>query len=851
MFGSLAAALLVAVTLPVDSGRPAAPCVASVVRPMAGAAHADAPGAWPRPLDRMVTLSAGTISLAEALDKVTAATGVHLAYSPGLLPMRRPVCASADRIPLGRLLLNLLEGSGVSAVVVGADQVVLAPSRSAVGAAAAPGIARSTSQLARIVVTGTATGGTVRNSPFAIGTIDGATIASNGSTSLISMMDGAIPGIWMWAQSPVNALARYGSIRGASSFGVSTPKIYIDGVEVANPLLVTALNTTEIERIEVIRGPQGAALYGADAISGVVNIITRHDGADNDVRSTQLSARVGQAASDYASGAMTQDHALSLRTGAAARSASLGLNVSTIGAFIPGASAIQALGHASVRHVGERLIFTGSGRFQGSNARVSTSPLLREHLTIAPSSNDSTAQRVRQYTLGGTATFQASELLTHALTAGIDGYRLSGVSGDPTPIPALSDSALRAATGGADRLTARYSGTRRLGGPEREGSFFTFGVEHSTARERTGGLGTQLASRKGGQGPDASGPIARGELRPAPNAASVATSWWTNTGAFGQAQATFAGGLLLSGGLRVEHLIGPAESGRVALLPMLGSSYVRELGPITAKLRAAFGRGIRPARTVARGASWMGGHGSDLLTSLEPEEQSGIEGGVDVLWGERVGVHVTRFDQHAKGLVQPVAILSLTRSGPGGPDGSPDRGSILYQLQNVGAIDNTGWELQARVREGPLSLAGTMTLVSSRVAKLAAGYAGDLREGDRMLEIPARTLGLQVMWRASRWTLSGTMAHAADWINYDGVSLARTLAADPTGRLSPVGPALRAYWRTYEGATHLNSSLNVRIAGRTSLLLSGANLLDRQTGEPDNITVVPGRTITLGLRNEF
>ena len=29
-----------------------------------------------------------------------------------------------------------------------------------------------------------------------------------------------------------------------------------------------------MSRIEVIRGPQGAALYGADAISGVMNIVT-------------------------------------------------------------------------------------------------------------------------------------------------------------------------------------------------------------------------------------------------------------------------------------------------------------------------------------------------------------------------------------------------------------------------------------------------------------------------------------------------------------------------------------------------------------------------------------------------
>jgi vitamin B12 transporter len=52
----------------------------------------------------------------------------------------------------------------------------------------------------------------------------------------------------------------------------------IDGARINNPLngLVTLANLTpdQIERIEIVRGPQ-STLYGADAIGGVINIITR------------------------------------------------------------------------------------------------------------------------------------------------------------------------------------------------------------------------------------------------------------------------------------------------------------------------------------------------------------------------------------------------------------------------------------------------------------------------------------------------------------------------------------------------------------------------------------------------
>jgi iron complex outermembrane receptor protein len=36
-----------------------------------------------------------------------------------------------------------------------------------------------------------------------------------------------------------------------------------------------------------------------------------------------------------------------------------------------------------------------------------------------------------------------------------------------------------------------------------------------------------------------------------------------------------------------------------------------------------------------------------------------------------------------------------------------------------------------------------------------------------------------------------------------------------------------------------------------TVVLTGRNLLDAQRGEPDNVTVVPGRTLTAGLQAKF
>jgi outer membrane receptor protein involved in Fe transport len=814
------------------------------IRPNGGLAHTDH---WPSPLDRMVSLDSGAVTLANALALVAQEARVRLVYSPDLLPLDRLVCVTSGPHPLGDVLVALLNGSMVAPVISGSDQVVLAPVRSAVGLSATPVAAHDEALLQRIVVTGSATGATERMAPFAIAVLDTTQLRRSSTRSIAAVLDGAVPGVWAWTQSPTNVLLRYGSIRGASTFGVSSPKVYVDGIEVANPLVLTSLDPSQVERVEVIRGPQGAALYGADAISGVVNIITRHDGAASGAVETEVRVSAGSSASAYADdGILTQEHALSVRGGSAARSASLGVALSTFGPVTPSASSRQVLLSGGVRHVGTRLVLTGTARFDATNALTRTSPILSASV---PTASDSapTTERVRQYTLGGAATYQTMSWI-HSLTMGVDGYRLAGTDAGSMPLPSAADSALRAARGGADRLTLRYSGTRRFGEMDTPAPEMTFGIEHSTARERSSGFDIQLAPQAGYDDRDGDGIVSR-RLEGSSPAPTAATSWWSNTGFFSQAQLPIGSTLSLTGGTRLEYMSSPAAIAQFALLPMLGAAWVRELGPTTLKLRAAYGRGIRPARTVARGATWSGGRSHEMLASLSPEEQSGIESGADLMWGQHIALHLTRFDQRASGLIQPVALRSSITTTP--DPGSPERARVRYELQNVGAIENGGWEMGVSSELGALALTGTFTLVDSRVARLATGYLGDMQVGDRMLEVPARTVGVQARWTTSRVELRGSLARAADWVNYDEVALAKAVAADPTGQLMPVGTALRAYWKTYRGITHADADASLALRDRLWLDVTGLNLLGQQTGEPDNIAVLPGRTFRLGLRNVF
>jgi iron complex outermembrane receptor protein len=279
---------------------------------------------------------------------------------------------------------------------------------------------------------------------------------------------------------------------------------------------------------------------------------------------------------------------------------------------------------------------------------------------------------------------------------------------------------------------------------------------------------------------------------------------------------------------------------------MLGAAYVREVGNTVVKVRSAFGTGIRPARTLLRSSSWMGQGQGALLSALDPEQQSGTELGVDLMLGGRVAVHVTRFDQSATGLIQPVSRVVTAVNSAGGLTRT-----MAFTLQNVGAISNRGWEVAATARVRTLSLAATMTQVDSRVTRLAPGYRGDLRTGDRMLDVPEHTVSVSAAWTRGRWMLTSTAMHAADWMGYDRMAVGTLLAAVEQSPRGLDGNNLRQYWMRYGGVTRWRAGMQFRLRGDLALMTAGENLLDVQTGAPDNATVIAGRTLTFGVRTTF
>ena len=120
----------------------------------------------------------------------------------------------------------------------------------------------------------------LEEAPAAITVIDGKDIADAAPLTQADILR-RVPGAWV---SQTAARSFDVGLRGVNKVGNASVLVLLNGRRLFDPSLgyptwtVLPINPAEIERIEVLRGP-GSILYGADALTGVINIITRrpHD----------------------------------------------------------------------------------------------------------------------------------------------------------------------------------------------------------------------------------------------------------------------------------------------------------------------------------------------------------------------------------------------------------------------------------------------------------------------------------------------------------------------------------------------------------------------------------------------
>ncbi|MDA8098153.1 MAG: TonB-dependent receptor [Nitrospiraceae bacterium] len=130
-------------------------------------------------------------------------------------------------------------------------------------------------QLGDVVVTATKTERESRDVTQSVTVLTGESIRKSSATTVAQALEQAV-GMTVTDFGPAGAMAT-ASIRGAR---YSQVLVMVDGVRMNSPrdggvdLSALPVTLADIDRIEIVRGPS-SALYGADAMGGVINIITK------------------------------------------------------------------------------------------------------------------------------------------------------------------------------------------------------------------------------------------------------------------------------------------------------------------------------------------------------------------------------------------------------------------------------------------------------------------------------------------------------------------------------------------------------------------------------------------------
>jgi TonB-linked SusC/RagA family outer membrane protein len=159
-------------------------------------------------------------------------------------------------------------------------------------------LSQSVTQLNEIVTTGTAGSVERKTVGNSITTIDVSAVADKASVSnIMEVMQGKSPGLTVLPGSGVPGTGEEIRIRGTASLSGYKPVVYVDGLRyniddlggfgatgggtlgLAQSTQITSalhnLNPSDIESIEIIKGPAAATLYGAEAAGGVIQIFTK------------------------------------------------------------------------------------------------------------------------------------------------------------------------------------------------------------------------------------------------------------------------------------------------------------------------------------------------------------------------------------------------------------------------------------------------------------------------------------------------------------------------------------------------------------------------------------------------
>jgi outer membrane cobalamin receptor len=559
--------------------------------------------------------------------------------------------------------------------------------------------------------------------------LDSKTLEKIPSNTIDQVFRGWVPGTNNFDQgsSPAGLLSL--SIRGAGNPNSVAPvAVYIDGIEYAGgSAYLCQLDKSNIDRIEILRGPGASTMYGTGSNGGIVQIFTKKG------KPNQIAVNFTTSAGFYQSkwvekNAFQQLHNLELTTGFQKASLTMGANYRTVGAYFPDGGEKNKGFYMDAKFDLGKLQVNTVARYNVRNFSYARDPIFdtaihhRTDIIITPSPGVSVAAyewfRVRP------STPDLKNGLTETYITGINvlhntkkkwvnkldvGYTSNFHSEVPrfdgvTTLQRLYQTTKQSIT------TLRYFNTVTLGNNGYDlGATILSGLEfknYSYFRGLTRATTTTISQKD----PDNK-----------------------NYGAFVQFNPSYKN-IYLTMGLRFEK----NELFKTALNPRFGLTTNFDISSVTLKPRISWGKGI-----TAPSYSNRFGQPSNTFTisypnpDILPQSQQGFDYGLELYDKKgRYKFEAVYYDNVLENMITDISL---------GPDATNPSLSA-YMWVNAAQVVNRGWEFSGEYSTKHFSLQGTFSIMNSTVEDTTGSYLlSQLRgkaPGTRMYNLPRHTAGL-------------------------------------------------------------------------------------------------------------
>ncbi|HTE23312.1 TonB-dependent receptor domain-containing protein [Flavitalea sp.] len=523
------------------------------------------------------------------------------------------------------------------------------------------------------------------------------------------------------------------SIRGAaSSTSLSTIAVYIDGIEYAGGSgYLSQLDKNNIDRVEIVKGPGAATMYGTGSNAGIVQIFTKKGPANQN--SVNLTSSAGYYKSKWVeSNPFQQMHNLETITSFKNVTLRLGGSFRSVDAYLPDGGEKNKGFYASARFNKDKWELNVSSRYNDRNYSLSRRPyydtavnprqdILLEPvpgliipayiwMNVMPSSS--------RYKNGITQTYVNGLNLSHKTKNNWTNHFDAGFTvNDSREVPApVAGAPLQRQyfTVKNNITTIRYSNVLNLDNSNGLETIISSGVEYKKYSASTTITRATAAATLFIKDPDNE-----------------------NYGAFVQLNPSYKN-IFLTMGLRYEknNLFKAAWNHRVGLTTNF------KTGLLTIKPRISWGKGITSPQYEQRF-----GTPANISTivyanpDIKPQSQQGFDYGVELY--DRKGkfkLEVVYYDNILKDMIAQEELGAYPK----------DTTVVAFIYRNVGKVANKGWEFSGEYKVGRFSLGANFSIMSSTIKDTTGAFRiyqfKNKAPGTEMMNLPRHTAGLELQY---------------------------------------------------------------------------------------------------------